>query len=437
MTTQENFSRLGTEFNSVPQDILTQSFNLPMKAASDFWKDKIRLSPGQFSRLSDEARIRAFAVSGIARGAELETVFTALRNAIDQGDSFDKFKKECGDIFTRRGWVGDRAWRVDNIFRTNIQTAYNAGQYKQQTDEADGLPYWMYSAINDSRTRPTHLAMNGRVWPANHRVWNTWYPPNGYRCRCSVIAMTEGQVKRRGLKVEEEDITNRLIEPISPVSGEKMPGRAMLPDIGFEHNPGKLIWGGLVDRSSRGVFKQMPGLHGPEDFRRPKLENVRASQLTEQSADFLSPGMPDEFYKEEFLKRHGEETVLSDASGDPVILSLRSFLANKMPGAEAVWKFAKDGHGESIPLLQEMIEHPFEIWLTPQKDEQSGRIRLARRYVSLWKTEDKTRVAGLTVFEVVDGVFQGVTAFIPLKNGTADLSYVERQRRGLLLYPRR
>lgn len=417
--------------------ILEQSFNLPMRDASAFWRNKVQLSPGQFDRLSDKAKIHAFAVSGIAKGDELSTVFTALQNAIDRGDSFDKFKKECGDIFTRRGWTGDRSWRVDNIFRTNIQTAYNSARYKQLMEDADILPYWMYSAINDRRTRPTHLAMNGRVWPALHPVWDTWFPPKGYRCRCSVIGLTAGQVKRRGLKVEKDDITNRLIEPISPVSGEKMPGRQMLPDIGFEHNPGKLIWGGLVDGSSRTVFKQMQGLQGPADFRRPKLENVKPSQLTVQGETFLPAGESDDFYREEFVKRYGQETVLTDANGEPVILSLRSFLADKTLGALEIWKFSKDGHGESIPLLQEMIENPFEIWLTPQQDEQSGKVRLSRRYVSLWKSDDKTKVVGLAVFEVVDGVFQGVTSFIPLKNGKANFGYVERQRAGLLLYPRR
>lgn len=221
---------------------LGQAFNLPMEEAQAFWMDKVQIGAGQYSKLSAEAKSRAFAISGIAKGDELNTVFTALQKAIDRGDSFGKFKKECGGIFERRGWTGKRSWRVDNIYRTNIQTAYNVGRYKQLKEESSVFPYWQYDAVNDRRTRPTHLAMDGRVWPADHAVWSTWYPPNGYRCRCSVIGLTRGQVERRKIKVEKEDITERLIEPISPVSGEKMPGRQMLPDIGFEHNPGKVYW---------------------------------------------------------------------------------------------------------------------------------------------------------------------------------------------------
>jgi hypothetical protein len=69
----------------------------------------------------------------------------------------------------------------------------------------------------------------------------------------------------------------------------------------------------------------------------------------------------------------------------------------------------------------------------PQIDK-SGKVRLGRRYISLWKTQDKKRVAGLAVFEVIDGVFQGVTSFVPTTLGEPNLPYAERQRKGLLLY---
>ncbi len=215
---------------------------LPMEEAQKFWRDKLKLGPKEFSRLSDEAKVKAFAVAGIAKGDELDTVFAALQKAIDQGATLEEFKKDCAGIFERRGWTGKRTWRVDNIFRTNIQTAYNVGQYKQQMETRVALPVWQYSAINDSRTRPTHLAMDGRAWPANHPMWDIWYPPNGYRCRCSVIALTVRQAERRGIKVETVDPTHTLIEPIDPLTGNRMPARQLIPDVGFNINPGKVVY---------------------------------------------------------------------------------------------------------------------------------------------------------------------------------------------------
>jgi len=220
---------------------------LPMAEAQAFWADKVKLGPGEFAKLTAEAKAKAFAVSGIAKGDELNTVFTALQRAIDQGTTLEAFKAECAQIFERRGWTGKRAWRIDNIFRTNIQTAYNVGHYKQLQEAKDLFPYWQYSAINDAHTRPPHLAMDNRVWPAGHPMWDIWFPPNGYRCRCSVIGITARQAERQGLTVETDDPTNGLIEPIDYKTGNRMPARQLLPDPGFNINAGRVYWEGAAE----------------------------------------------------------------------------------------------------------------------------------------------------------------------------------------------
>ncbi len=404
---------------------------LPMEEARQFWAGKVILGPGEFAQLSAEAKVRAFAVSGIARGDELSTVFAALQKAINQGTGFDRFKEEAAEILQRRGWTGRRAWRIDNIFRTNIQTAYSVGRYQQMMEVADARPYWQYSAVNDSRTRPTHAAMDRKVFRHDHPFWDSWYPPNGFRCRCGVITLSEDDVREHGLEIEERDPTGKLIEPVDPLTGRKLPARLMMPDHGFKNHPGKAAWGGLAEADGRPAkWLPLPGLKGPADYRRPKLANVRPAQLADlDEAALLAAGQSDDYYRQAFMALYGEETVLTDATSEPVILSLRSFMADKETGS---WKFAKGGHGEIIPLLRGMVEQPFEIWLTPQKNE-AGQVRLTRRYISLWKTPDKKRVGGLAVFEVVDGVFQGVTAFAPLRKGKPDLRYLEAQRSGLLL----
>jgi SPP1 gp7 family putative phage head morphogenesis protein len=131
---------------------------------------------------------------------------------------------------------------VDNIFRTNIQTAYSVGRYKQMMAVSEGRPYWQYSAVNDSRTRPTHRALHGKVYRADSKFWDTFYPPNGFRCRCSVKTLSERQVKQRGLDIGEGNGLGDLIEPIDPVTGDRLPARPLMPDKGFETNPGKEAW---------------------------------------------------------------------------------------------------------------------------------------------------------------------------------------------------
>lgn len=208
-----------------------------------------------------------------------------------------------------------------------------------------------------------------------------------------------------------------------------------MPDPGFAYHPGKTVWDGVVDSAVKpGIWRDMPDLPGPPDYRRRSLANVRPDDIADFDAGMLLPaGQTDDFYQREFISRYGEEKGVTDAAGEPVILSLRALMADK---AAKTWKFNKPGHGESIGIIEDLLTEPYEIWLLPQKNAGGG-IRLTRRYVGFWKTEDKKRIGGLAVFESSGGVWQGVTQFLPKRREDWDLRYVEKHRRGILLWPKK
>lgn len=406
---------------------------LPFKEAEDYWKDKVKLSSSDFRKLSDEAKSRAFAVSGMAKGDELETMFNALQKAVEGKTTFSDFKKDCAAIMERRGWS---TWRMENIFRTNVQNAYMAGRWKQVSRTSKMRPYGKYSAVRDSRTRPTHAALDGKVYPLDHPFWNTWWPPNGFKCRCDVITLSARQVEKQGLTVESDDPTGGLIEPVDPRTGQKMPARPLMPDHGFAHNPGKSAFGGLGagDMIGRDV-KTVEGLKNAADYGRPALKDIGVNDIPDLDESLLlPPGKDDGFYIEKFKERYGEDgAVLKDVLGDPVLVTLRSFMEDKEKGT---FKFNKKGHGESVNMLGEMVEKPLEVWLTPQKDS-NGRIRLTKRYIAMWKGSNSEKAAGFAVFEMYRGEMTGVTAFMPTKKGKPDYRYLEARREGLLLYAKK
>ena len=131
-------------------------------------------------------------------------------------------------------YEGITPYQAENIFRTNIQTAYNVGHYKQMTEPGVKAlrPYWQYDAVNDSKTRPSHLAMDGRVFMADDPIWDTWFPPNGFKCRCTVKTLSKRQMEQRGLTVETE----------APRAARLEDGRFVniLPDPQFDTNPAKV-----------------------------------------------------------------------------------------------------------------------------------------------------------------------------------------------------
>lgn len=157
-------------------------FDLPMGEALEFWRGKARMSPKEFYALAESYRVRAFTVSGLARADMLDSIHRAIEQALNDGASFDQWQKAYAPLWEANGWTGIRAWRVDNIYRTNLQTAYNVGRYKQMMEVTEDRPYWQYSAVDDSRTRPTHRALHGRVYRYDSPFWDTFYPPNGFRC---------------------------------------------------------------------------------------------------------------------------------------------------------------------------------------------------------------------------------------------------------------
>lgn len=196
---------------------------LPFEEAIAFFEDKIGMSMAEFEALSTAAKAQAFTVSRVANMDIIMDVYHAVEKAIAEGETLIMFKDRIADIMSARGWEGLTPWHLETIFRNNIQTAYQAGRYGQMLEQKERFPYWEYDAVNDSRTRPSHGALDGKIYPANHDFWNTWYPPNGHNCRCSVNPVNAYIVDAEKLKIETK----------SPHGN---------PDPGWDHNPAKEPW---------------------------------------------------------------------------------------------------------------------------------------------------------------------------------------------------
>ena len=207
---------------------------LPMKEALKFWRKKIPLTAEKYRALQEEYRVRAFTVAKLAQLDQIVAVKKSIRRALKTGESFEEWKKKSADIFIRAGWKGDTRYRLDVIFRTNIQTAYNAGRWKQAEEGKKDRPYAMYDAVNDGRARLSHLAQDGKVYPIDSAFWRIWWPPNGFRCRCSAITLSEEEVRERGLRVRDP-----AAAPGKKKKKEKLRMKDVgYPDAGFHGNPG-------------------------------------------------------------------------------------------------------------------------------------------------------------------------------------------------------
>lgn len=240
---------------------------VPPDAAIEFWKWRAKLTDAEAKALGEEAKHRAFYVTGLAKHDLVQLVSDGLEEALKSGETLPQFKERIMAAIQTQGW---HDYRIENIFRTNLQTAYAAGRYKKMQAVKASRPYWQYLAVMDKRVRPSHAILHEKVYPADHEFWTANYPPNGFRCRCCVRTLSERQVEKQGLTVET-DMPQAGVWT-DPKTGMEhfvhFPGA----DKGFRNNPGKDWVESGLDLKKHGLQNTAPPGPKKEPLTQKKLE---------------------------------------------------------------------------------------------------------------------------------------------------------------------
>ncbi len=248
---------------------LSYCMTLPPKEAIAYLKGKGYAITLDWEEMWQAAHAKAFTVAKATRLDILEDIRKAVEKALAEGKTGAWFERELKPILQGKGWWGRQEhidqgtgeitqvqlgspWRLETIYRVNLQTAYMAGRYQEQMANVDDRPYWQYVAVMDRRTRQTHRALNGKVFRFDDPFWQSFYPPNGWRCRCRVRAVSGDNLKDRGQRVEVSDgklgtdmkvvskKTGEMREVATysttdPVTLKKI---TVSPDVGWSYNPG-------------------------------------------------------------------------------------------------------------------------------------------------------------------------------------------------------
>lgn len=233
-------------------DPIKLGFNQPFYRAVEELKKRGVVLPDKYHReLQGLHRQLNFSIAGKASLDQLQAVLDSLEDAMKQGKTFHEWQKDV-----RVQDLGLPKHRLDNIFRTNIQAAYNRGHWEKFVENQKIRPYLMYDAINDSRVRPSHLAMDGIIRPVGDAFWATHYPPNGFRCRCRCISLSEKQAQERS---KNGTGLNKSITP------------EMNPDKGWDYNVGQDLTTGIdkaiAENKAHPMLKQaLSSLEKPSSF---------------------------------------------------------------------------------------------------------------------------------------------------------------------------
>lgn len=486
-------------------------FNLPPERASGYLATKALRLTGPYWELDGPQHSRVFTVANLAKLDVLADIKQAVQGAIDSGQTERWFAAQLVDVLRKKGWWGpavevdpDTAEariiqqgslrRLQTIYRTNLQSAYMAGRHRQAMEQADRAPFAQYLAVRDSRTRPSHAALHGKVFRLDSPEWSVISPPNGYNCRCRARYMSQDELDERGLKLAEDvrilermpqqpvgdvltgEAPARVIErgvSVADPQGEN--GRAILwADRGWDHLPGsdgheRAVVDRLMRRASgfgdghlelvldgaeRAGVRLVPtqadelppsgwtrGAVCPDDaaeFAAGGCPGTLPSPRPFEMARLLPAGQEDRWYVERFLDAFGagigRPVLFDDVTDEPLLISDRLFLArgkSARTGAP-VYKVQKGGREKYLLMLAQTIKQPQEIWERVEHIEALGRTVLRRRYLAWWAIEGEES-PGLAVLEWSREWWAGITTFAPSAAGQRDLEqYIAQQRQGIL-----
>lgn len=253
---------------------------LPPKDAISYFEAKGYRVTFDWHEMLQESHAQAFTVAHAARLDVLEDIRTEMQAVLDGGLTERSFVDALTPRLKAKGWWGKQIivdsqggakevqlgspHRLRTIYRANMATAFNAARYKQQMEVSDSRPYWQYIAVMDSKTRPSHAALHGKVFRFDDPIWDSIYPPNGFGCRCRVSTLSKFRLKKDGLEVDSSEghlRTEEMDVAVDKRTGEVIRREVTIwhgkdrfgndatfrPDPGWSYNPGAAAFGSDVE----------------------------------------------------------------------------------------------------------------------------------------------------------------------------------------------
>lgn len=402
---------------------ITTSFNLTPVQAVEFFRTKgLSANFGWQDMLHEEHDIN-FTVAKMLDLDLLATVKDAVDQAIAEGKSFYWFQNELQPIMEKAGWWGKQdmkdpltgevrevqlgsARRLKIIYDTNMRTAYAAQHWEKIIRNAKKAPYLKYIAVDDDRTRPAHRAWSGLILRWDDPWWNTHYPPNGWNCRCSVMQLSDIDLKRMGREGADVAPPDDNRAWTNPRTGEifQVPNGI---DPGWGYHPGK---DGLA-RISQALIDKVAT--APADLGAAAFNSMEKQLVPELQKEFVA--WVDTVSAD--MTPKGDRHVIGALN--PKVVDYLTIVRNAAPESAAIaiddsklshmLRDVKIASGKSIPLdyikrLPELLANPVAIlWdddkksllyvfnASKDKNGRMGKIIVAVDYVRKTRQYDGTR----------------------------------------------
>lgn len=348
----------------------------PPKDALALFESKGLLVTGSWQSIWQAEHARAFTVANLARMDLLEEIHAALTTALLEGQDYRTFAKGLVPKLQAAGWWNQPVpngkplgpQRLQLIYDANLRTSYAAAKWARIQRLKKRRPFLRYNTMGDARVRPAHRAWEGITRPVDDPFWDTHFPPNGWRCRCTVEQLSQTEMDAEGIEVTPDSalptgsttFTNRLTGEVTTVPTGIDPGWA--------YNPGKAAQPALLAQARQKLEAALPevgqvGVKGLVDS--PAFE----AWLQQPEGNFpvlrLAPELQQAIQASEAVGVLSPETMAEQAKAHPE-LELADY--RRLPGLGALPDLViQDGENTLV-----LVQGEGGLWLAALKAARGG-----------------------------------------------------------------
>lgn len=357
------------------------------KAMKEGIKDNV--IPAAMKRALDED---IYIFSALKTHAQLFEASRLLTTDDGKVKSFNQFSKDVASIQTNYNQT-----YLEAEYQFAVSSAQQAGNWAD-IEANKGRYNLQYRTAGDDKVRVSHQDLNGITLPVEDAFWNSYYPPNGWRCRC----------------VAKEVLKSKYQESNSIASEEK--GKKATSLIGkdgknrleiFRFNPGKqkVIFPPNHPYQPKGCNRNITSLKGVPAFflaadndgckakeeakklfeEKKKNTRIKYLELLEQAQNrSVSKSFGGNKIAIKFNNRYGNKHFVNDVLEktnritEKDLAKIHEYIKSSKPMPRVdLYKDRKDGIQRFYYLFDEKRNVYYHIAERPEK-KKSGQIKLFR-----------------------------------------------------------
>lgn len=115
---------------------------------------------------------------------QLRDMTLALVDEKGKARTFSEFKDACKVIDEKHlNWLKTE-------YDQAIGASTMAARWADYQKNADIMPWLKYSTVGDQNVREEHALLDGIIKKITDEFWDIYFPPNGWKCRCSADQMS-------------------------------------------------------------------------------------------------------------------------------------------------------------------------------------------------------------------------------------------------------